>query len=108
MLGLHAGEGNLRGLPLPSLRVEGIFMHQKLQQIVQKPAPLNVSSGNAVGGLISPQSPASQTSGRTVDPSLVRSPFLLDVRRTDLVSSRCTNVRVPELYPIAHADHLTS
>ncbi|KAJ6539205.1 hypothetical protein B0H19DRAFT_1177691 [Mycena capillaripes] len=54
-------------IPLPSLKLERLFMNQKLQQ---KPAPLSVRCVNTNGGLISPQSPASHTSGRVIDPSL--------------------------------------
>ncbi|KAJ7507656.1 hypothetical protein B0H11DRAFT_132952 [Mycena galericulata] len=68
---MYAGDGvNAMSIALPSLRVDGIFMDQQLQQIVQKPPPLNVNSAVSVGGLISPQSPASHTSGRTIDISL--------------------------------------
>ena len=62
------GDGGLMSIPLPSLRVEGLFMNQKLQP---KPAPLSVRCLNTNGGLMSPQSPASNASARSIDPSLV-------------------------------------
>ncbi|KAJ7781389.1 hypothetical protein B0H16DRAFT_1818649 [Mycena metata] len=53
-------------IPLPSLKVDGIFMHHQL-----RPRPLTVRCVNTTaGGLISPQSPASHTSGRSIDPAL--------------------------------------
>ncbi|KAJ7742451.1 hypothetical protein DFH07DRAFT_836520 [Mycena maculata] len=71
MLGLPTGEGNALRIPLPCLRVDNIFMHQNQNlQILQKSTPVNVSSAVPVGGLISPQSPASHISGRAIDPSL--------------------------------------
>ncbi|KAJ6599211.1 hypothetical protein DFH09DRAFT_1303734 [Mycena vulgaris] len=68
---LADGDTGSSNIPLPSLRVEGLFMNQKPQLIMQKPAPLSVSCVTTNGGLISPQSPGSHTSGgRTIDPSL--------------------------------------
>ncbi|KAJ7276254.1 hypothetical protein B0H12DRAFT_10813 [Mycena haematopus] len=68
MVGPNDGEGSSMNLPVPSLKVkDGLFLNYKLQQ---KPAPLHVRCVNTNGGLISPQSPASHISGRTIDPSL--------------------------------------
>ncbi|KAJ6509954.1 hypothetical protein C8R47DRAFT_774647 [Mycena vitilis] len=61
------GETDSVIVPLPSLKVRGLFMSPMLQQ---KPAPLSMQCVNTNGGLISPQSPSSHTSGRAIDPSL--------------------------------------
>ncbi|KAJ6629143.1 hypothetical protein B0H10DRAFT_1988088 [Mycena sp. CBHHK59/15] len=66
------GAGDQIRLSFPSLRVEGLFMALRLQQIGQKP-PLTVSCVTTNGGLISPQSPA-PASGRIIDLSLVQNP----------------------------------
>ncbi|KAJ7047511.1 hypothetical protein C8F04DRAFT_1059127 [Mycena alexandri] len=65
---LEGNDGNVDSIsiPLPSLKVDGIFMHPQLL----RPGPLSVRCVNTMGGLISPQSPASHTSGRSIDPSL--------------------------------------
>ncbi|KAJ6516036.1 hypothetical protein C8R45DRAFT_958530 [Mycena sanguinolenta] len=61
------GEGSSIKLAVHSLKVkDGLFMNYKLQQ---KPTP-PVRCVNTNGGLISPQSPASHISGRTVDSTL--------------------------------------
>ncbi|KAJ7499063.1 hypothetical protein FB451DRAFT_1204130 [Mycena latifolia] len=63
--------GSIGNMPLPSLSVDGLFMNPQLQRIAQKPTPLSVSCVTTNGGLISPQSPVSHTSGgRAIDPSL--------------------------------------
>ncbi|KAJ7638680.1 hypothetical protein FB45DRAFT_903524 [Roridomyces roridus] len=62
--------GNAFNLPFHSLNVDEVFMPQPLPQSGHKPAPLNMNSYGPVSGLISPQSPASQTSGRIIDASL--------------------------------------
>ncbi|KAJ7179851.1 hypothetical protein C8R43DRAFT_970718 [Mycena crocata] len=57
-------------MSLPVLRVDGLFMNQQLPQIGQKPSPLSAGCLNTNGGLISPQSPVSNISGRIIDPAL--------------------------------------
>lgn len=60
-------------LSIPVLKVDGLFMTQKLSQIPKKLSPLNVTPFNVVttnGGLMSPESPA-RSDARSIDPSLV-------------------------------------
>ncbi|KAJ7699934.1 hypothetical protein B0H17DRAFT_270091 [Mycena rosella] len=77
MLAADGDTGSVGNLPLRFLRVDGIFMNPlqlQLQRTAQqKPGPLSVSCVPTNGGLMSPQSPASHTSGRSgraIDPSL--------------------------------------
>ncbi|KAF8897394.1 hypothetical protein BD779DRAFT_1667381 [Infundibulicybe gibba] len=59
--------------PLPQLRLDGLFMTQRLSRASKKPTPLTVGPFSTVttnGGLISPQSPT-RAGGRVIDPLLV-------------------------------------
>ena len=64
----------LRNLSLPSLKVEGLFMTQKLSYNAKRSAPLTNPTVNDTtttnGGHMSPQSPA-RNGGAQIDPSLV-------------------------------------
>ncbi|KAJ7283788.1 hypothetical protein C8J57DRAFT_1293585 [Mycena rebaudengoi] len=62
-------DSDTTSLSLLSLKVDGLFMPQKLLRGAQKLAPLSMNFVNANSGLISPQSPASHTSARSLDPS---------------------------------------
>lgn len=66
----------LRKLSLPSLKLEGLFMTQKLSYLPKKLAPLTMPGSKSVttnGGLMSPRSPSSTSSSakKLVNPALV-------------------------------------
>ncbi|EAU84925.2 hypothetical protein CC1G_00444 [Coprinopsis cinerea okayama7 len=60
--------------PLPKLRLDNVFMNERLQRSPKRLSPLSTNHNNGTmvsnGGLISPQSPVSRSSGRAIDPSL--------------------------------------
>jgi hypothetical protein len=66
----------LRKLALPSLKLEGLFMSQKLSYLPKKLAPLTMPGSKSVttnGGLMSPRSPSNSSSSsakRLVNPAL--------------------------------------
>jgi len=73
----------LRKLCLPSLKLEGLFATQHLPTLPKRLTPLTMPGCTSVttnGGLMSPRSPSNSSSSsekRSIDPSLVRDPYLL-------------------------------